>query len=300
MNRTPIVAGNWKMHLNHLEAIQLVQKLSYELAEHDYAAVEVSVHPPFTALRSIQTVIDADRLEFMLGAQNCHSQSQGAHTGEVSAAMLAKLDVRYVIVGHSERRAAAVPGGSGAASTAGGSGTASTAGGSGTASTAGPPGETGEPGTAGPPGETDEQVAVKAAAVVSAEMLPIVCVGETQAEREAGRAQEVVATQLRGSLAKLRGAAFEELLVAYEPVWAIGTGATASPQDAQEMCAHVRAVVEGIKAKSGEGLRVLYGGSVKPDNARSLLRQLDIDGALVGGASLDAQQFALIVKAALP
>ncbi len=254
--RRPIVAGNWKMHLNHLEAIQLVQKLSYELAGHDYAATQVAVHPPFTALRSIQTVIDADRLEFKLGAQDCHAEKQGAHTGEVSAAMLARLDVEYVIVGHSERRTA---------------------------------------------GEVDEEVAAKAAAVMDAEMLPIVCVGEMLAEREAGAAQEVVAAQLRGSLAAVTRIGldrFANLVVAYEPVWAIGTGATASPEDAQEMCAFVREVVEQVKPKAAGQVRVLYGGSVKAENAESLLSQPDIDGALVGGASLDAQQFARIVQAA--
>ncbi len=258
MTRVPLIAGNWKMHLNHLEAIQLVQKLSYELAGHDYAATQVSVHPPFTALRSIQTVIDADRLELKLGAQDCHSEKQGAFTGEISATMLARLDVAYVIVGHSERRAA---------------------------------------------GESDETVAAKATAVVAEEMLPIICVGETLDERETGRAQEVVGQQLRGSLATLKKVDFEKLVVAYEPVWAIGTGATASPQDAQEMCAYVRSTVdEQAVAKRGSGalVRVLYGGSVKSENARSLLVQPDIDGALVGGVSLDAQQFARIVTAAQP
>ena len=270
MTCVPLIAGNWKMHLNHLEAIQLVQKLSYELASHDYAAAQVSVHPPFTALRSIQTVIDADRLEFKLGAQDCHSEKQGAFTGDVSAEMLAKLDVAYVIVGHSERRAS---GGQSAAGQV--------------------------------VGESDELVAAKTAAVVAKEMLPIVCVGETLDERESGRAQEVVGQQLRGSLATLKKAAFEKLVVAYEPVWAIGTGATASPQDAQEMCAYVRSIVDEIAVEkragsSGELVRVLYGGSVKSENARSLLVQPDIDGALVGGASLDAQQFARIIKAAQP
>ena len=254
MSRTPLISGNWKMHLNHLEAIQLCQKLSYELARHRYDQVEVSLHPPFVDLRSCQTVIDVDRLEFKLGAQNCHDQNQGAFTGEVSPTMLAKLDVTYVIVGHSERRALF--------------------------------------------GETDEIVAAKAAAVAKQGMTPIVCVGETLEEREAGRATNVVTTQLRGSLAKLTRVQFETLVVAYEPVWAIGTGRNASPEDAQDMCATVRQVIEKMRTGTGQHVRIQYGGSVKPVNAPELLSQPDIDGALVGGASLDATQFARIVNAA--
>ncbi|WP_423923167.1 triose-phosphate isomerase [Candidatus Poriferisodalis sp.] len=254
MSRTPLISGNWKMHLNHLEAIQLCQKLSYELARHRYDQVEVSLHPPFVDLRSCQTVIDVDRLEFKLGAQNCHDQAQGAFTGEVSPTMLAKLDVTYVIVGHSERRALF--------------------------------------------GETDEIVAAKAAAVAKQGMTPIVCVGETLEDREAGRATNVVTTQLRGSLAKLTRAQFETLVVAYEPVWAIGTGRNASPVDAQDMCARARRVIDEMRPGTGSLVRVQYGGSVKPVNAPELLGQPDIDGALVGGASLDATQFARIVNAA--
>lgn len=254
MSRTPLISGNWKMHLNHLEAIQLCQRLSYELARHRYDKVEVSVHPPFVDLRSCQTVIDADRLEFKLGAQDCHPKDHGAFTGETSPTMLAKLDVSYVIVGHSERRALF--------------------------------------------GETDELVAEKAAAVAKHGMTPIVCVGETLADRDAGRAADVVSAQLRGSLAKLTRAQFEALVVAYEPVWAIGTGRNASPEDAQDMCATVRSIVDGVRSGAGEQVRVQYGGSVKPVNAAELLRQPDIDGALVGGASLDPVQFARIVSAA--
>ena len=252
MNRTPLISGNWKMHLNHLEAIQLCQKLSYELARHRYDQVEVSLHPPFVDLRSCQTVIDADRLEFKLGAQNCHDRIKGAYTGEVSASMLAKLDVSYVIVGHSERRALF--------------------------------------------NESDEFIAAKAAAVAKHDMTPIVCVGETLEQREAGRAEEVVSAQLRGSLAKLAKVSLESLVIAYEPVWAIGTGRNASPEDAQGMCATVRQVVEEMQRGSGQHVRIQYGGSVKPANATELLSQPDIDGALVGGASLDATQFARIVQ----
>jgi triosephosphate isomerase len=251
MTRIPLVSGNWKMNLNHFEAIQLVQKLSYELVNHDYSKVEVTVHPPFTDIRSVQTVIDADRMNFDLGAQNCHFETSGAFTGEVSPSMLAKMQVHYVIVGHSERRALF--------------------------------------------GETDEIVAQKAKAVYKAEMQPIVCVGETQEQRESGQANEVVESQVRGSLAGLTKDQIARLVVAYEPVWAIGTGLTASAQDAQDMCAHIRGVVESMSKNAGETVRSQSGGSVKPTNAKELLTQPDIDGALVGGAALDAMSFARIV-----
>jgi triosephosphate isomerase len=250
MTRVPLISGNWKMNLNHFEAIQLVQKLNYELVDHDFDAVEVTLHPPFTDIRSVQTLIDADRMKFGLGAQNCHFETSGAFTGEVSPAMLAKLDVDYVIVGHSERRALF--------------------------------------------GETDEIVAQKAAAVYANGMVPIVCVGETLDERESGEAENVVETQVRGSLAGLKKDHFETLVVAYEPVWAIGTGKTASAEDAQSMCAHIRSVVESVRAGAGETVRIQYGGSVKPGNAAELMGQPDIDGALVGGAALEADSFARI------
>jgi triosephosphate isomerase (TIM) len=251
MTRIPLISGNWKMNLNHFEAIQLVQKLSYELARHDFKAVEVSVHPPFTDIRSVQTVIDADRMHLIVGAQNCHFEASGAFTGEVSPAMLAKLDVEYVIVGHSERRALF--------------------------------------------GETDEVVAAKAAAVYANAMTPIVCVGETLDDREGDRAEQVVESQVRGSLVTLSAEQFETLVVAYEPVWAIGTGKTASAEDAQAMCAHIRGVVGSMHAGAGATVRIQYGGSVKPTNAAELMGQPDIDGALVGGAALEAESFSRIV-----
>lgn len=250
MARVPLISGNWKMNLNHFEAIQLLQKLNYELVDHDFEAVEVTVHPPFTDIRSVQTVIDADRMKMGLGAQNCHMETSGAFTGEVSPAMLAKLDVAYVIVGHSERRALF--------------------------------------------GETDEVVAAKAAAVYANGMVPIVCVGETLEQREAGEAESVVESQIRGSLATIKKDQFETLVVAYEPVWAIGTGKTASAQDAQAMCAHIRGVIDSLRAGAGETVRIQYGGSVKPGNAAELMGQPDIDGALVGGASLEADSFGRI------
>ncbi len=250
MSRVPLISGNWKMNLNHFEAIQLLQKLSYALGSHDFDKVEVTVHPPFTDIRSVQTVIDADRMSFGLGAQNCHMEASGAFTGEVSPAMLAKLDVDYVIVGHSERRALF--------------------------------------------GETDEVVAAKAAAVFAHGMVPIVCVGETLEQREAGEAEAVVEAQVRASLATVKGDQFDTLVVAYEPVWAIGTGKTASSEDAQAMCAHIRSVIGSLRSGAGDTVRIQYGGSVNPSNVAELMAQPDIDGALVGGASLDADTFARV------
>jgi triosephosphate isomerase len=251
--RKPLVSGNWKMHHNHFEAIQTVQKLSYALSKDDYEAVDVSVHPPFTDLRSVQTVLDADRIPIVLGAQNCHWEDKGAFTGEVAPPMLAKLNVAYVIVGHSERRQLF--------------------------------------------GETDEAVNRKAMAVFRHGMTPIVCVGETLEEREAGRAEEKVTTQVQAGLNGLSPEQVAKLVVAYEPVWAIGTGRTATAEDAQAMCARVRSVVaEGFGAEAAAGLRVQYGGSVKPTNTPELMAQPDIDGALVGGASLDPSEFAAIVQ----
>ncbi|MEM9520937.1 MAG: triose-phosphate isomerase [Actinomycetota bacterium] len=252
-DRMPLISGNWKMNHNHFEAIQTVQKLAYAIEKDDYEACDVSVHPPFTDLRSVQTVIQADDLKIALGAQNVHQADKGAFTGEVSASMLSKLDVSYVIVGHSERRELF--------------------------------------------GETDEVVNAKATAVIAAEMTPIVCVGETLEQRTAGEAQETVTGQLAGSLAGIPAKTIAEIVIAYEPIWAIGTGETATPADAQEMCAHIRSKVgETCGADAAAGVRIQYGGSVKPGNAPELMAQPDIDGALVGGASLDPDDFSRIVK----
>jgi triosephosphate isomerase len=251
--RKPLISGNWKMHHNHLEAIQVVQKLAYRLDRDDYDRVEVSVHPPFTALRSVQTLLDADRIPIALGAQNCHWEDKGAFTGEVSPGMLAKLDVTYVIVGHSERRQHF--------------------------------------------GETDEWVNRKVKAVLAHGMVPIMCVGETLAEREAGRAAEKVEDQVRAGLAGLSAEQAGGMVIAYEPVWAIGTGRTATPADAQEMCARVRAVVGELFGDAAAAtVRVQYGGSVSPANVAELMAGPDVDGALVGGASLDPDTFARIVQ----
>ncbi|MDP9021870.1 MAG: triose-phosphate isomerase [Actinomycetota bacterium] len=253
MARRPIMAGNWKMYKDHLEAIQLVQKLAYHLDEKDYQGQDVVVCPPFTALRSIQTLIDADHLPIQLGAQNCFWEEEGAYTGEVAPPMLARLDVRYVVVGHSERRHIF--------------------------------------------GETDEDVNRKAKAVQRHGMRPIVCVGETEEQRDAGREREVVVSQLQGSLDGVGIDDPEALVVAYEPVWAIGTGRTASPEDAQDMCLAVRETMADLYGSDvADGLRIQYGGSVKPGNVRELMASPDMDGALVGSASLSSDDFAAIVR----
>jgi len=252
-DRKPLISGNWKMNHNHFEAIQTIQKLAYALDSSDYGAVDVSVHPPFTDLRSVQTVLGVDDVPIALGAQNAHHLTSGAFTGEVSAAMLAKLDVQYVIVGHSERREHFA--------------------------------------------ETDDDVNRKAKAVLAAAMTPIVCVGETLRQRQAGEAQTTVKNQVSGSLDGIDRASVGASVVAYEPIWAIGTGETATPADAQEMCAHIRSLVaQGWGAEAAASVRIQYGGSVKPANACDLMACDDIDGALVGGASLDPAEFARIVK----
>jgi triosephosphate isomerase len=252
-SRKPIISGNWKMHHNHFEAIQTVQKLHYRLESDDYEAVEVTVHPPFTDIRSIQTLIDSDKMKIGLGAQNCHWEEKGAFTGEIAPAMLAKLDVGHVIVGHSERRELF--------------------------------------------GETDDSVNMKVKAVIAHKMTPIVCCGETLEEREGGMAEAKVEGQVREGLAGLSSAMVGDLVVAYEPIWAIGTGKTATAADAQAMCAKVREVIREIHGAEASGsVRVQYGGSVKPGNIVELMGQPDIDGALVGGASLNPDEFAAIVQ----
>ncbi len=252
-DRKPLISGNWKMHHNHFEAIQTVQKLSYELTKEDIEEVDVSVHPPFTDLRSVQTVLDADKIPILLGAQHCHFEDKGAFTGEVAPNMLAKLNVDLVIAGHSERRQVF--------------------------------------------GETDEEVNAKVKAILAAEMTPILCCGETLEEREAGTAGERVTAQVTAGLKGVKAEQVAAMVIAYEPIWAIGTGKTATPEDAQEMCATVRGVVADLYTKAtAESVRIQYGGSVKPGNAPDLMAQPDIDGALVGGASLDAVDFARIVQ----
>jgi triosephosphate isomerase len=251
--RKPIISGNWKMHHNHFEAIQTVQKLHYRLEDDDHEAVQVSVHPPFTDIRSIQTVIESDKMKILIGAQNCHWEDKGAFTGEVSPPMLAKLNVSHVIVGHSERREYF--------------------------------------------GETDEMVNKKVKAILVQGMTPIVCCGETLEEREAGGAEAKVEGQIRAGLAGVTPEHVASLVIAYEPIWAIGTGKTATSDDAQAMCAHIRSVVATeFGADAAAAVRIQYGGSVKPGNIAELRSRPDVDGALVGGAALEADEFAAIVQ----
>jgi triosephosphate isomerase len=252
-DRKPIMAGNWKMHHTHLEAIQVVQKLGFRLDDKDYNRVEVVVCPAFTALRSVQTTIEGDRLRIALGAQNCHWETQGAYTGEVSPIMLAKLRVQYVIVGHSERRELF--------------------------------------------GETDAMVAKKLRAVLGSGMTPILCVGETLEERDQGTTDDKVRRQVEAALDGLSTDDAQQCVIAYEPIWAIGTGRNATPDDANATIGvirnHVRA---GFDDATADGLRILYGGSVKPGNIADLMAMPEIDGGLVGGASLDPDEFARIVR----
>jgi triosephosphate isomerase len=252
MTRRPLISGNWKMNLNHFEAIQTVQKLAYLVPKELTEVVDVSVHPPSTDLRSIQTLIDADKLPFLLGAQHCHWEDKGAFTGEVSPAFLAKLDVRYVICGHSERRQLF--------------------------------------------GETDDMVAAKITAIQRHGMTPIVCVGETLEEREAGDTEEKVIGQIDSAIAGRTGEQIAAMVIAYEPIWAIGTGRTATAADAQAVCAAIRRRIAHVCEQScAATVRIQYGGSVNSGNIAELMAEADIDGALVGGASLDPAEFAKIV-----
>jgi triosephosphate isomerase len=255
MARRPIMAANWKMHKTHLEAIRDVQKLSYLLNKDDVERVEVVVCPPFTALRAIQILIESDRLRFGLGAQNVHFEEKGAFTGEVSPPMLQALKVRYVIVGHSERRELF--------------------------------------------GETDVMVNNKVRAVFAHDMTPILCVGETLQERDLGNTEEKVEGQVRAALDGVASEEAAKLVVAYEPIWAIGTGRTATPQQAEEVHAMLRALLSDAYGPEVSGRTVIqYGGSVKPENAGELMSMPNVDGALVGGASLKADAFTGIVRAA--
>ncbi len=252
--RGVLVSGNWKMNENHFEALKLVQELAALLfAGAIPPGREVSVHPPFTSLRTVQTAVESDHVPVALGAQNCYFEDRGAFTGEVSAEMLAKLNVRYVITGHSERRQHF--------------------------------------------GETDEVVARKIDAILRNGMLPIVCVGETLDERDAGGAEAKVRAQVRAALEGRPTDVISSLVLAYEPIWAIGTDKTATPSDAEEMCAAIRSEIGHFAPLAAAAIRIQYGGSVTPETAGELLAGEDVDGFLVGGASLDAQRFVAIVRA---
>ncbi len=255
MSRTPLMAGNWKMNLTHQEAVVLVQKLSWTLNDkkHDYAKAEVVVLPPFTDIRSVQTLVDGDQLSIGYGAQDISAHESGAYTGEVSAGMLAKLGCSYACVGHSERR------------------------------------EYHE--------ESDELVNAKAKAALAAGITPIVCVGEPLPIRQAGEQVPYTLAQLDGSLAGFSAEQVGGLVVAYEPVWAIGTGEVATPDDAQEVCAAIRARVREVHGDdAADAVRVLYGGSVKAANVAGIMEKPDVDGCLVGGASLQADEFGGICR----
>ncbi len=254
-SRTPLMAGNWKMNLNHQEAVALVQKLAWTLSDkkHDYAKAEVVVCPPFTDIRGVQTLVDGDKLPIRYGAQDVSTEDSGAFTGEISASMLAKLGCSYVVVGHSERRQHHA--------------------------------------------ESDELVNAKAKKALAAAMTPIVCVGEGLEVRQQGRQVEHTVGQVDGSLAGLDASQVGGLVIAYEPVWAIGTGEVATPDDAQEVCAAIRArVAEQWGDEAAQAVRILYGGSVKAANIAGIMAQGDVDGTLVGGASLDAEEFGGICR----
>jgi triosephosphate isomerase len=253
--RIPLMAGNWKMNLDHTQAIAVVQKLAWALADgrHDYGAVEVAVIPPFTDLRSVQTLVDADKFRIVYGSQDISVHDAGAYTGEISGAMLARLGCTYAVVGHSERRQYH--------------------------------------------GETDELVGAKAAAAFRHGIVPIICVGEALEIRREGRQVPYTLAQIDGCFAPLDAAQAAQAVVAYEPVWAIGTGEVATPADAQEVCGAIRRrLAEAYSPAVASAVRVLYGGSVKSSNVAAIMAEHDVDGALVGGASLDPEEFAKIAR----
>ncbi|MBY6541171.1 triose-phosphate isomerase [Rhodococcus sp. BP-349] len=249
--RTPFIAGNWKMNLNHLESIALVQKIAFSLPAKYFEKVDVAVIPPFTDIRSVQTLIEGDKLLLTFGAQDLSPHDSGAYTGDISGAFLAKLGCTYVVVGHSERRAGH--------------------------------------------GETDETVLAKTKAALKHGLVPIVCIGEGLEVREAGEHVAFNVEQLRGSLAGLSAEEIGKIVVAYEPVWAIGTGRVASAADAQEVCGAIRQELASLAdVDTAAAVRVLYGGSVSSKNVGEIVGQTDVDGALVGGASLKADEFATL------
>lgn len=253
VNRVPLIAGNWKMNLDHLQSIAFVQKLAWTLkdANHDFAGAEVAVFPPFTDLRSVQTLISADKLDLVFGAQDVSQYDSGAYTGEISGAFLKALDAKYVVIGHSERRTMHA--------------------------------------------ETDEVVAAKSAAAIKHGLVPVICVGETAEDLETHGPSAVPVAQLKAALAGI--AAPTDIVVAYEPVWAIGSGQAATPEQAEQVCAALRGVLAEVLGQDvADATRILYGGSVKSGNIAGFMRQPNVDGALVGGASLDVAEFAAISR----
>jgi triosephosphate isomerase len=251
--RKPLMAGNWKMNLNHLEAIAHVQKLAFSLNERDFDAVEVAVLPPFTDLRSVQTLVQGDKLQIRYGAQDLSPHDSGAYTGDISGSMLAKLGCTYVVIGHSERREYH--------------------------------------------NEDDAMVNAKVQAAYRHELTPILCIGEGLDVRKAGQHVPYTLAQLDGALSGVPADHVRSIVIAYEPVWAIGTGEVATPDDAQEVCAAIRTrLAELYSGDLADGVRVLYGGSVKAANTPGIMAQPDVDGALVGGASLDPEEFVKICR----
>mgnify|MGYP000084183750 CR=1 FL=1 len=250
--RKPLIAGNWKMNLNHLEAIAVTQKLAYSLEDRDYDAVEVVIIPPFTDIRSVQTLVDGDRLRLVYGAQDLSIAESGAYTGEISGSMLSKLGCTYVLVGHSERRANHA--------------------------------------------ESDQIVNKKIKAALANELKPILCIGEELPIREAGNHIPYVLEQLRNGLKGFHKPDLKKIVFAYEPVWAIGTGLTPTTAEVAEVHAHIRKELESIMGTEGMGTRILYGGSVKANNVAGFLKSVEVDGVLVGGASLDADEFSGIAR----
>ena len=251
--RKPLMAGNWKMNLNHLEAIAVAQKLVYSLDDKDYDAVDVAIIPPFTDIRSIQTLIDGDRLRLTYGAQDLSPEASGAFTGDIAGSMLHKLGCTFVLIGHSERRAIH--------------------------------------------GESDALINRKIKSALANEIIPIFCVGEELAIRESGAHVSHVIRQVRAGLEGFTKPELKKIVIAYEPVWAIGTGKVATPEDAQEVCAAIREEIENIgSAEIASNMRILYGGSVKSSNIAEIMKKSDVDGALIGGASLDPEELAKIVK----
>ena len=247
------MAGNWKMNLNHLEAIAVAQKLVYSLSDKDYDAVDIAILPPFTDIRSIQTLIDGDRLRLLYGAQDVSPENGGDFTGDISGSMLSKLGCTFVVVGHSERRAIHQ--------------------------------------------EDDAVVNKKIRAALAHDLIPIFCVGEELPIRESGAHVSHVIRQVRAGLEGFTKPELKKVVIAYEPVWAIGTGKTATPEDAQEVCAAIREEVGVIGSPEiAAGMRILYGGSVKSSNIVEIMKQSDVDGALIGGASLDPEELAKISK----
>jgi triosephosphate isomerase len=253
VTRRPIMAGNWKMNLNHYEAILLVQKLAASLTEQQLTDVEAVVLPPFTDLRSVQTAIEGDKVRLGYGAQDLSPHKGGAYTGDIAGSMLAKLGCSYVVVGHSERREYHH--------------------------------------------ETDELVNAKVKAALASNLTPILCVGEGLEVRESGAHVPHCCSQLDGALDGLKAEQVKDIVIAYEPVWAIGTGKTATPEDAQEVCGAIRVrLAEKYGAETADAVRIQYGGSVKAANIAAIMSQPDVDGALIGGASLDAEEFASICR----